>query len=273
MASSPPAAERFSKDRVRSFWEAEPCGTVHAGAPEGTREYYDAIERRRNELEPFLPEIADFAGAAGKTLLEIGVGIGTDFIRFVRAGAHATGIDLTEHAVALVRRRVELEGLEAEVRTGDAEALPFPDGTFERVYSWGVLHHTPDTERAVREAIRVLAPGGGLTVMLYHRHSWVSYGLWLRRALLRGKPRQSLATVLAHHMESEGTKAYTVAEARRLFADLEALRVEPVATSYDRSMMGPLARLAPRRLGWFLVIRGRKRSESRRRDIEPAARG
>lgn len=246
------------KERVRSFWEADPCGSVHADAAEGTPEYYDAIERRRNELEPFLPDIADFAGARGHTLLEIGVGIGTDFIRFVRAGAQATGVDLTEHAVALVRRRLDLEELTADVRQADAESLPFPDGSFERVYSWGVLHHTPDTARAVDEAVRVLAPGGSLTLMLYHRHSWVTYGLWLRRALARGKPFQSLSRILSEHMESTGTKGYTVAEARRLVGSLDDVRVEPLGTSYDRSMMGPLARLAPNRLGWFLVIRGRK---------------
>lgn len=257
MSSGESAAGQL-KEQVKSYWEAEPCGSEHSVAPEGSPEYFRAIESRRNELEPFIPEIADFAGSADKTVLEIGIGIGTDFIRFVRAGARATGIDLTEHAVALVRRRLELEDLDAEVRTADAEALPFADGSFDRVYSWGVLHHTPNTNRAVREAIRVLAPGGELTVMLYHRHSWVSYGLWTRRALLRGRPSQSLATVLAKHMESEGTKAYTVAEARSLFADLGDLRVEPFATPYDRSMVGPLAGLAPRKLGWFLVIRGRK---------------
>jgi hypothetical protein len=94
--------------------------------------------------------------------------------------------------------------------------------------------------------------------MLYHRHSWVSYGLWLRRALLRGKPWESLESVLAHNMESEGTKTYTVAEARRVFAGLNELRIDTVATEYDRSMMGPVARIAPARLGWFLVVRGVK---------------
>jgi len=253
-----PVRDEELKERVRAFWEAEPCGSVHANAPEGTKDYYDAIERRRNELEPFLPEYADFAGAAGKRLLEIGVGIGTDFIRFVRAGAHATGVDLTEHAVALVRGRLELEELDAELRVADAESLPFEDGGFDRVYSWGVLHHTPDTQRAIDEATRVLAPGGRLTVMLYNRHSWVSYGLWLRRALLHGKPGQSLEAVLAHNMESEGTKAYTSAEATRMFAGLEGLRVDAVVTAYDRSMMGPIIRMGPTRLGWFLVIRGTK---------------
>jgi SAM-dependent methyltransferase len=248
-----------AKARVKAFWEAEPCGVIHTSEPEGTRAFYDAVERRRDELEPFLPLYADFRGARGRRLLEIGVGLGTDFVRFARAGAVVTGVDLTEHAVTLTRRRLELEGLAGELLVADAENLPFPDRSFERVYSWGVLHHTPDTARAVREAIRVLAPNGRLTVMVYNRISWVAIGLWARRALLRGRPWQSLSHVLAHHLESDGTKGYTQSEARAMFAGLADLRVDVVPTPYDRSMAGPLARLAPSRLGWFLVISGRSR--------------
>ena len=194
---------------MRDFWEEEPCGSEHAGAPEGSPEFFAEVERTRNELDPYITRFADFEGAKGKRFLEIGVGLGTDFIRFVRAGAIATGVDLTEHAVQLVRRRLELEGLQGEVVVADAETLPFEDGSFDRIYSWGVLHHTPDTGRAVREAIRVTKPGGQVCVMLYARHSWVAYGMWVRHALLAGKPFRSLAAVLSAHMESEGTKGYT----------------------------------------------------------------
>jgi ubiquinone/menaquinone biosynthesis C-methylase UbiE len=249
------------KQRVRDFWEGEPCGAEHTATREGTPEFFAEVERTRDELDPHIHHFADFEGARGKRLLEIGVGLGTDFIRFVRAGAVATGIDLTEHAVELVRRRLELEGLEAEVRTADAEALPFVDASFDRVYSWGVLHHTPDTGKAIGEAIRVLRPGGEACVMLYARHSWISYGLWVRHALLAGRPRQSLAGVLAAHMESEGTKGFTKRELRRLFSDLEGLRIDKVRTSYDEQIApGPVARSTGDVLGWNLVVRGRRPS-------------
>ena len=186
------------------------------------------------------------------------MGAGTDFVRFARAGADATGVDLTEHAIRLVRQRLDNEGLQAHLQQADAEALPFEDEAFDRVYSWGVLHHTPDTARAVREAVRVLAPGGRLCVMLYARHSWVAYGLWAKHALLKGRPTRSLADVLAHHMESEGTKGFTVRELRDMFAGLEDLRIEKVSTPYDRAWAGPLAKLTGDRLGWFAVTRGRK---------------
>jgi ubiquinone/menaquinone biosynthesis C-methylase UbiE len=248
------------KQRVKTYWEREACGEIHADAPEGEPEFYAQVERRRDELEPHIARFADFQGARGKRVLEIGVGLGTDFVRFARAGASVTGVDLTERAVGLVRRRLELEGLDADLRVADAESLPFEDGTFDRVYSWGVLHHTPETERAVREAIRVLRPGGDLCVMLYARHSWVAYGFWVRHGLLAGRPWRSLADVLARHMESEGTKAYTRRELERMFDPLSELRIEQVATAYDRQLAGPLARITGDRLGWHLVIRGRKPS-------------
>jgi len=245
------------KDEVRAYWEDEPCGTGHASAQEGTPEFFAQVAAERDALEPFIPEYADFASTRGQRVLEIGVGVGSDFIRFVRAGAHATGVDLTEHSVALVRRRLELEGLSADLQRADAERLPFPDGSFDVVYSWGVLHHTPDSDRAIAEAQRVLKPGGRLCVMLYARHSWVAYGFWVRFALLAGKPRRSLADVIAGHMESSGTRAYTRAELEDRFGGLEDLRVEHVGTPYDRRIAGPLAAATGSRLGWFLVVRGR----------------
>lgn len=246
------------KSRVRSFWEAKPCGSVHGEAAEGSSEYYANVERRRYELEPFIPRFADFSGAQGRSVLEIGVGLGTDLVQFARHGAHVTGIDLTPHAVDLVRRRLELEQLHGDICIADAEKLPFGDGSFDRVYSWGVLHHTPDTERAAREAVRVLKAGGSMCVMLYNRRSWVSYGLWARYALLRGRLGRSLADVLAHHMESEGTKGYIPSELRLIFSGLDELVIDRVATPYDRRVAGPLAAMTGRWLGWFVVIRGRK---------------
>jgi SAM-dependent methyltransferase len=257
VSTTPSATDQ--KARVRGFWEEEPCGVEHTATAEGTPEFYAEVERTRDELDPYIARFADFEGARGKELLEIGVGLGTDFIRFVRAGAIATGVDLTEHAVDLVKRRLALEGLSAEVRTADAESLPFDDASFDRVYSWGVLHHTPNTPKAIVEAMRVLRPGGEACVMLYARHSWVSYGLWTKHALLAGHPRRSLADILASHMESEGTKGYTKAELRALFSPLEDLRIDKVRTSYDEQITpGPIARLTGDTLGWNLVVRGVK---------------
>lgn len=109
-------------------------------------------------------------------------------------------------------------GLKSDVRVADAEQLPFADNTFDLVNSWGVLHHSPDTPQTIREVHRVLRPGGEFRGAIYHRRSLVGYMLWARYGLLQGKPGRSLTDIYAHHLESPGTKAFTLDEAREMLA-------------------------------------------------------
>ena len=160
------------KERVRAFWQANPCGVKFADAPPGSRRFYELVEAHRYTKEWHIPEAADFESARGLKVLEIGCGLGTDGAQFAEAGADYTGIDLTDAAVDLARKRFELFGLSGDFQTADAENLPFPENTFDLVYSHGVLHHTPDTQKAIREVHRVLRPGGRAMVMLYHRGSY-----------------------------------------------------------------------------------------------------
>ena len=242
------------KERVRRHWEAEPCGSTLTTSEPGSPAFFAELEGTRYELEPFIPSFAGFAESGGKRVLEIGVGAGTDFVRFARAGAIASGIDLTSAGVELVRRRLDLEGLSAEVQVADAEALPFADETFDLVYSWGVLHHTPDTERALGEVRRVLRPGGEARIMLYSRRSWVALGVWLRYGLMKGRPWRTFADLLAEHMESPGTKAYIQRELDRLLQPFSDVRYMRFVTPYDRRVAGPLATVAGPRFGWFVGI-------------------
>jgi ubiquinone/menaquinone biosynthesis C-methylase UbiE len=180
------------KERVRAFWQANPCGVKFADAPPGTRRFYELVEAHRYTKEWHIPIAADFAAARGRRVLEIGCGLGTDGAQFAEAGAEYTGVDLTEAAVELARKRFELFDLKGTLRTADAENLDFPSESFDLVYSHGVLHHTPETAQAIREIHRVLRPGGRAMVMLYHRDSYnyrVNISV-LRRAgahLLRSK--------------------------------------------------------------------------------------
>ncbi|HEV7680623.1 MAG TPA: methyltransferase domain-containing protein [Pyrinomonadaceae bacterium] len=160
------------KERVRAFWQANPCGVKFADAAPGTRHFYELVEAHRYTKEWHIPIAADFAGARGLKVLEIGCGLGTDGAQFAEAGADYTGVDLTEAAVELARKRFELFDLPGKFQTADAENLAFPADSFDLVYSHGVLHHTPETAKAIQEVHRVLRPGGRAVVMLYHRGSY-----------------------------------------------------------------------------------------------------
>ena len=160
------------KERVRAFWQANPCGVKFADAAPGTRHFYELVEAHRYTKEWHIPIAADFESARDQKVLEIGCGLGTDGAQFAAAGAKYTGVDLTDASVELARKRFELFDLPGSFLTADAENLDFADDSFDLVYSHGVLHHTPDTQKAIREIHRVLRPGGRAIVMLYHRNSY-----------------------------------------------------------------------------------------------------
>ena len=227
------------KQKVHDFWNEASCGeNLYLGGSD--RAAYDAQARMRYELEPYITEFADFEHAGGKRVLEIGVGLGADHQRFSEAGAELYGIDLTERAVEHTAQRLAAFGLSSRLSVGDAERLDFPDEYVDRIYSWGVLHHSPDTARAVQEVWRVLKPGGLASVMIYHKWSLVGFMLWVRYALLRLRPWLPLADIYAGHLESPGTKAYSVSEARRLFSRFTEVRIRTVLTHGDllESMAG-----------------------------------
>jgi SAM-dependent methyltransferase len=160
------------KERVRAFWQQNPCGTKFADASPGSRRFYELVEEHRYKKEWHIPAAAGFANSKDLSVLEVGCGLGTDGAQFAKAGAKYTGIDLTDAAVDLAKRRFELFNLPGTFRVADAERLLFANNSFDIVYSHGVLHHTPDTAAAVREIHRVLRPGGKAVVMLYHRDSY-----------------------------------------------------------------------------------------------------
>jgi ubiquinone/menaquinone biosynthesis C-methylase UbiE len=209
-----------SQQQVRDWWNRNPMSydvdDPIAAAP-GTREYFEEIDRRifdpRHMRLTAVPGgrpfslYVDFDAIAGKDVLEVGCGSGIAVQLFAEAGANVTAVDLTPWAVETTRARLDAFGLPGTVLEGDGEALPFDDASFDVVFSWGVIHHTTDMQRALSELIRVCRPGGTLILMLYHRHSlfFVSY-----RALARFLPA---ARRLGLHFEGarEGERSGLIA--------------------------------------------------------------
>ena len=213
------------KSTVKGYWEEEPCTT--RGVDESDRKaYFDQIERKRYALEPRIPLFARWERGRDKKVLEIGVGAGTDHVNWARAGALLAGIDLTEAGIELTRERLALEGLSSDLRVADSENLPFEDGTFDIVYSYGVLHHTPNTEKALAEVHRVLKPGGTALIMLYNLRAWTSWNLWAMHCLMKFRPWKSPRWAVYNFLESPGTKAYTEKESGDLFTAYSTVEMD-----------------------------------------------
>lgn len=224
--------EDASKQAVHDFWNDASCGEALYLTGKD-REGYEAQAEQRYQLEPYISKFAKFDESEGRKVLEIGVGLGADHQQFAAAKADLSGIDLTERAIEHTRHRLACFGLRSSLKVGDAENLAFPDDNFDIVYSWGVLHHSPNTPRAVEEVHRVLKPGGIARIMIYHTWSMVGMMLWLRYGLLRFQPFVPLSAIYARYLESPGTKAYSVNEGRQLFSLFTKVHIETVLTHGD----------------------------------------
>ena len=269
----------MEKDKLEvfEFWNDSSCGEQLYLNGVDEKESFANQSATRYKLEPFILPFADFKSGKGKSVLEIGVGLGADHQKWAEAGADLTGIDLTDRAIRYTKERLHLFGLSSKLSVADAENLPFASESFDQVYSWGVVHHTPDTRKALSEIYRVLKPGGDAKLMIYHKQSLVGYMLWTRYALLKLKPFTSLNKIYSRYLESPGTKAFTVKQAKEMFKDFSQVDIKTVLTHGDLlssnvgqrhkgALISIARKLWPRKLirsllpnhGLFMLVHARK---------------
>jgi ubiquinone/menaquinone biosynthesis C-methylase UbiE len=180
---------------VENFWDENICGAHFVNADYLSSEFFESYRKFRYKKEHHLNSVVDWEASSGKSVLEIGLGLGADATRWSRHAKHFTGVDLTGEAVMATKRHFEILGLEGDIRQANAESLPFKNESFDLISSHGVLHHTNDINLAMREIFRVLKPGGTFVVMLYAKHSfnyWVRIQCGFRAAFLTQLVRSKL---------------------------------------------------------------------------------
>lgn len=270
--------EDVSVEDVREFWDARPCNIRHSPKEVGTVEYFNEVERRKYFVEPHIPGFADFSAWRGRRVLEIGCGIGTDTMNFARAGAKVTAVELSGESLEIAKARARAFGLQDRISfcQGDAEELSgfLPQSTFDLVYSFGVIHHTPHPGRVLKE-IRdgYVGPQSQLRIMVYHRRSWKV----LQILLGYGKGRfWRLEELVAAYSEAQTgcpvTYMYSRDQASKLLVSsgfsvdsLEVdhifpyrvdryIRYEYIMEWYWNLFPARLFRLLERTIGWHLCI-------------------
>jgi 2-polyprenyl-3-methyl-5-hydroxy-6-metoxy-1,4-benzoquinol methylase len=212
--------EKVPLTAVQKNWNDRPCNIRHSTKEIGREQYFNEVEHRKYMVEPHIPEFAEFERWRGKKVLEIGCGIGTDTMNFARHGAQITSIDLSTESLSVARKRAEVFGLQDRIRFihANAERLSdyVPVEPYDLIYSFGVIHHTPNPGRVLEELRKYLKPETTVKIMVYNRWSWKVF--WILFGYGKGQ-FWKLDRLIAENSEAQTgcpvTYAYSLTQGRR----------------------------------------------------------
>ena len=164
-------------EEVKQFWDNRPCNIRHSDKEVGTKEYFLEVERKKFKVEPHILKFTEFTRWEGKKVLEIGCGLATVGVNFAFHGADYTGVELSAESLSLAKKRFEVFGYEGKFYSGNAEELSsfVPTGTYDLIYSFGVIHHSPHPEKIISEIKKYMNENSVLKIMLYAKNSWKNY--------------------------------------------------------------------------------------------------
>jgi ubiquinone/menaquinone biosynthesis C-methylase UbiE len=199
---------------IRDYWNTHIHDLEIATQPVGTAGFFQELTEYRFDKLRYLPRVVDFSAYQGKRLLEVGCGVGTDLVRFARAGAIVTGVDLAEVSIDLARKNVAQDGLTADLQVMNAEDLEFEDSSFDVAYAHGVLQYTADAQKMIKELHRVLRHGGEAILMVYNKYSWLS----LLSKLMR---------VDLEHEDAPVLRMYSIRQFRKMLSPFAEVRIVP----------------------------------------------
>jgi 2-polyprenyl-3-methyl-5-hydroxy-6-metoxy-1,4-benzoquinol methylase len=249
------------QERNRLWWESLPMTYVDWSADERTRieNNFAQVRDQYWQGNPWLEQNFDPKSLAGQRVLEIGCGAGSVATSLAVAGAKVTAIDLTEQAIKLTKMHAASMGAELEAIQMDAESMTFADQSFDFVFSWGVLHHSHDTERAFREVARVLKPGGKGLIMVYNKNSLRYYLKGLIWLLAKGKlfAGDTFETVQRHYTDGFYHRHFTPKELndclRRAGLTTDRLSISHMQKQMIPGIPAGVDKTLKDKSGWFLI--------------------
>jgi len=259
------------KEQTRVHWGNVPCGSNYSDEMFMTKDFFEEIESHRYKSHPWILEAIRGFDIRGKKVLEIGYGMGTDHLQMARRGGSMYGLDLTPMSYEVTKKRFEIYGFHSELTVGDAENLPYPDDYFDFVYSFGVIHHTPNTQKVIDEIHRVLKPEGKVWIAVYHRNSiffwwtvylygWVLKGGYTKETLEARISRieypndnPNLVIKLYKKKEFEGMFPFF----KVIKSDIDHLLKEDIAL-FGKYIPKILLNILRKTFGWYIIVEGFK---------------
>ena len=200
--------------RITAYWDEHIHDLIITTHPVGSIGFFQQLDEYRYDKLNYLPRLINFYSYRGKNLLEVGCGTGIDLVRFARAGAKVTGIDLSTTAIELASKHVSQNGLSADLQVMNGESMQFPDDSFDVVYAHGVLQYTASPEKMTAEIRRVLKPGGEAIIMVYNRNSWLN--------LIR-----QVTKVPLEHEDAPVLRKFSISELKQLLLPFKNYRIIP----------------------------------------------
>ena len=251
-------------EAVENYWNARPCNIRHSPKPVGSREYFDEVEQRKHFVEPHIPGFAQFARWRGKRVLEVGCGIGTAAVNFARCGADYTGVELSDASLELTRQRFDVYGLDGRFVLCNAEQLSrhVESNFYDLVYSFGVIHHSPNQRAIIEEVRKVIRNDGEFRCMLYAKNSWkdimIEAGFDQPEAQ-HGCPYATTYTPQMLHDLYRGLFDVVSAEQTHIFPYVveKYVNYEYELQPWFKAMPPEMFAGLERRLGWHMLIVGR----------------
>lgn len=155
---------------VKEYWNRRPCNIKHSNREIGSKKYFEEVSRRKYFVEHHIPQFADFEKYKGNNILEVGCGIGTAAHSFIENGAIYKGIDISNKSIEIAKQRLKIFDLNGSLEVANIEEY-VDNNRYDLIYSFGVLHHTENINKAIEKIYTLLNNGGEFKLMLYAKNS------------------------------------------------------------------------------------------------------